>query len=68
MNSGTDDDYTSYIEDAEKNYYIWKNREIILKIYELVIAYEEDFDRIMAKRNKLEDLIEENNHLKINYI
>lgn len=64
MNSGTDDDYTSYIEDAEKNYYIWKNREIILKIYELVIAYEEDFDRIMAKRNKLEDLIEENNHLK----
>ena len=20
-------DYTSYIEDAEKNYYIWKNRE-----------------------------------------
>ncbi len=64
MNSGTDDDYTSYIEDAEKNYYIWKNREIILKIYELVITYEEDFDRIMAKRNKLEDLIEENNHLK----
>lgn len=64
MNSGTDDDYTSYIEDAEKNYYIWKNREIILKIYELVIAYEEDFDRIIAKRNKLEDLIEENNHLK----
>lgn len=39
-----------------------ENREIILKIYELVIAYEEDFDRIMAKRNKLEDLIEENNH------
>lgn len=64
MNSGTYDDYTSYIEDAEKNYYIWKNREIILKIYELVIAYEEDFDRIIAKRNKLEDLIEENNHLK----
>lgn len=64
MNSGTDDDYTSYVEDAEKNYYIWKNREIILKIYELVIAYEEDFDRIIAKRNKLEDLIEENNHLK----
>ena len=64
MNSGTDDDYTSYIEDAEKNYYIWKNREIILKIYELVIAYEEDFYRIIAKRNKLEDLIEENNHLK----
>lgn len=64
MNSGTDDDYTSYVEDAEKNYYIWKNREIILRIYELVIAYEEDFDRIIAKRNKLEDLIEENNHLK----
>ena len=64
MNSGTDDDYTSYVEDAEKNYYIWKNREIILKIYELVITYEEDFDRIIAKRNKLEDLIEENNHLK----
>lgn len=64
MNSGTDDDYTSYIEDAEKSYYIWKNREIILRIYELVIAYEEDFDRIVAKRNKLEDLVEENNHLK----
>ena len=44
--------------------WIWKNREIILRIYELVIAYEEDFDRIVAKRNKLEDLIEENNHLK----
>lgn len=64
MNSGTDDDYTSYVEDAEKGFYIWKNREIVLKIYELVIAFEDDFEQMCSKRIKINDYLEDRKHLK----
>ena len=58
------DDYTSFTEEAEKSYYVWKNREIILKIYQLVINFEDDFEQIMLKREKISDLLEDRKHIK----
>ena len=62
--NGTNDDYTSYVEDAEKSFYIWKNRNIIIKIYELVIAFQEEFEDLVTKRQQIEDLLEERKESK----
>lgn len=64
MDNGSYDDYTSFTEEAEKSYYVWKNREIILKIYQLVINFEDDFEQIMLKREKISDLLEDRKHAK----
>lgn len=64
VSNGADDDYSSYVEDAEKSYYIWKNREIILEIYELVISFEENFEQMYCKRDKIRYLLEDRNHIK----
>ncbi len=64
MDNGSYDDYTSFTEEAEKSYYVWKNREIILKIYQLVINFEDDFEQIMLKREKISDLLEDRKHIK----
>ena len=59
LKNGVNEEYTSYVEDAEKSFYIWKNREIILRIYELVISFEDDFEKIASKREEISDLLEE---------
>lgn len=59
LKNGINEEYTSYVEDAEKSFYIWKNREIILRIYELVISFEDDFEKIASKRKEISDLLEE---------
>lgn len=51
--NGINDDYSVYVEDAEKSYFVWKNREILLKIYEIVIKFEESFEEIYEKRKKI---------------
>lgn len=66
MENGVSDDYASYIEDAERNYYIWKNREIILKIYEKIVVDEIDFNEILTKREKIDELVRERNSIRIN--
>lgn len=63
MTNGLQDDYASYIEEAERNYYNCKNKEIILKIYKLVSSFEDDFKLICAKREKINDLLIEKNEL-----
>lgn len=63
INTGMEDDYASYIEEAEKNYYNYKNKELILKIYKLVIDFEDDFKLICAKREKISELLEEKREL-----
>ena len=65
VNSGLEDDYSSYIEEAEKSYYLYKNREIILKIYKLVIKFEDDFKQINSKREMINDLLEEKKKLRM---
>lgn len=62
--NGLEEDYSSYIEDAEKNYYILKNKELILRIYNLVVKFEEEFNDIYRKRNEIKELLEEKNEIK----
>lgn len=64
ISSGLEDDYTSYIEEAEKSYYLYKNREINLKIYKLLIRFEDDFKQICSKREMISDLLEEKKSLR----
>lgn len=64
VNNGLEDDYTSYIEEAEKSYYLYKNREIILKIYKLVINLDDDFKQMYSKREMIKDLLEEKKNLR----
>ena len=65
INSGLEDDYTSYVEEAEKSYYLYKNREIILKIYKLVMDFEDDFKQMCSKREAIKDLLDEKKNLRV---
>jgi len=57
MFSGSIDDYSTYIEDAEKNYFVWKEKELILKIYEAVVKFEDNFVSILEKRETIDKLL-----------
>lgn len=59
LSNGMDDEYSSYVEEASKNYYLWKEREIILEIYKLVINFEESFEAILNKRKEITALLDE---------
>lgn len=63
ITSGLHDDYASYIEEAERNYYNYKNKEIILNIYKVVSTFEEDFKLICGKREKINDFLLEKKKL-----
>lgn len=65
LSSGMDDEYEAYIEEASKNYSLWKEREIILKIYKLVINFEDDFKDILTKRETINNLFEERKTINI---
>lgn len=57
ITNGLEDDYASYVEEAERNYYNYKNKEILLYIYKIVSSFEDDFKLICAKREKINDLL-----------
>lgn len=59
IDNGLEDDYSSYVEEAERGYYSYKNKELILKIYKLVIDFEDDFKLICSKREKISELLDE---------
>ena len=61
---GINDDYASYVEEAEKNYYSYKNKEIILKIYKLVMVFEDDFKLMCSKREGIKELLDEKRELR----
>lgn len=63
ITSGADSEYSSYIEEAEKNYYVVKNKELLLKIYKLVINFEDTFNNIFTKRDNIRKLIDERKEL-----
>lgn len=63
ITSGLQDDYASYIEEAERNYYNFKNKDIILNIYKIVSSFEDDFKLICAKREKINELLTEKSEL-----
>lgn len=66
ITSGLHDDYASYVEEAERNYYNFKNKEIILNIYKVVSTFEDDFKLICGKREKINDLLIEKKELSNN--
>lgn len=63
IENGIDDDYNSYIEEANKSYYLVKNKELLLKIYKLVLNIKTDFNEIFDKRDNLNNLLEERRSL-----
>lgn len=65
LSSGMDDEYESYIEEASKSYSLWKDREIVLKIYKLVINFEDDFNDILSKREIINNLFEERKTINV---
>lgn len=66
MISGDNDDYASYIEDAERSYFTWKNRELLLKIYSLVIKFEDSYNDLFEKRDKINKIIRNRRSIKDN--
>lgn len=66
MISGDNDDYASYIEDAERSYFTWKNRELLLKIYSLVIKFEDNYNDLYEKRDKINRIVRNRRSIKDN--
>lgn len=66
MISGDNDDYASYIEDAERSYFTWKNRELLLKVYSLVIKFEDNYNDLFEKRDKINKIIRNRRSIKDN--
>lgn len=64
ITNGLEDDYTSYVNEAEKSYFVVKNKELYLKLYKLVINFEDDFNSIFVKRDNIKKLIEERKDLR----
>ena len=65
LSSGMDDEYESYVEEANKSYSLWKDREIILKIYKLVINFEDEFKDILSKREIINNLFNERKTINV---
>lgn len=59
ITNGLEEDYTSYVEEAEKGYFVIKNKEIYLKLYKIVSAFEDDFNNIFIKRDNISSLLKE---------
>lgn len=66
MISGDNDDYASYIEDAERSYFTWKNRELLLKIYSPVVKFEDNYNDLFEKRDKINKIIRNRRSIKEN--
>lgn len=66
MISGDNDDYASYIEDAERSYFTWKNRELLLKVYSLVVKFEDNYNDLFEKRDKINKIVRNRRSVKDN--
>lgn len=66
MISGDNDDYASYIEDAERSYFTWKNRELLLKVYSLVVKFEDNYNDLYEKRDKINKIVRNRRSIKDN--
>ncbi len=66
LTNGSNDDYSSYVEEAERTYYVWKNRELTLKIYKILIQKKESFNEIYHKREEIYSIFEERKNLRAN--
>lgn len=64
ITSGLEDDYSSYVDEAEKSYFVIKNKELFLKLYKLVNTFEDDFNGIFTKRDNIEEILDERKNLR----
>jgi len=64
ITSGLEDDYSSYVDEAEKSYFVIKNKELFLKLYKLVNTFEDDFNGIFTKRDNIEEILDERKSLR----
>lgn len=64
ITSGLEDDYSSYVDEAEKSYFVIKNKELFLKLYKLVNTFEDDFNGIFTKRDNIKEILEERKNLR----
>lgn len=68
LSSGMNDEYESYVEEANKNYSLWKDRELILNIYKLVINFEDEFTQLLNKRISISQLLEERKGISLDKV
>lgn len=52
-------EYASYVENAKKNYYDVKEKEIIFKLYKLIQIKEAEYIDLFMKREEVKSLLEE---------
>lgn len=64
ITSGLEDDYSSYVDEAEKSYFVIKNKELFLKLYKLVNTFEDDFNGIFTKRDNIKEILDERKNLR----
>lgn len=64
ITSGLEDDYSSYVDEAEKGYFVIKNKELFLKLYKLVNTFEDDFNGIFTKRENIKEILDERKTLR----
>lgn len=57
-------EYASYVENAKRNYYYVKEKEIILKLYKLIEEKESEYSNLFKKREDIKELLQERNLLR----
>lgn len=57
-------EYASYVENAKRNYYFVKEKEILLKLYELINKKEKEYSNLFSKREMVRDLLRERLELR----
>lgn len=57
-------EYSSYVENSKKNYYLLKEEEYILKLYKLISDKKSDYGNLYVKREDIKDLLQERTLLR----
>ena len=57
-------EYASYVENAKRNYYFVKEKEIILKLYKLIAEKESEYSNLFTKRENVKELLHEKTILR----
>lgn len=52
-------EYASYVENSKRNYYYVKEKEILLKLYELIEKKEKEYSNLFTKRTNVKTLLKE---------
>ena len=64
INSQEEDEYRSYVTDAQKVYYDNKEKEYLFKVYQYLINKEVEYNSLLVKRDCINDLLYERLNLR----